>query len=146
MSAWMVSNKTLSEIANLIDAYKIVGYNGFGFNFPSKLMETVKGMTTEEIFKALAEMNIEALKQRYDDYEDMIGEVKFDPDADVYKPRNNGLTYHWQLLKSLQCYLYQCSEGNVPERELYKCIDKLSIRVAGYIISQMPEYQATEWR
>jgi hypothetical protein len=28
-----------------------------------------------------------------------------------------------QVLKSLQCWLYQCSEGNVPETELYKLFD-----------------------
>ena len=146
MSAWMVSNETLSKIANLIDTYRVTRYNGFGYDMPDGLMRIVGSKSAKQIFEMLANMNIEALKQRYPkNYDDMIGVIKFMPNADIWQDRSKGLTYHWQLLKSLQCYLYQCLEGNVPDCELYKEMEKLKHYLQSYIISQMPEYQGTNW-
>lgn len=147
MSAWMVSNETISKIANLIKTYNIVGFNGFGFNFPEELEKKFKYKTAKEIFIELAEMNIESLKQRYPGhYEELIGEIEFIPNADIWQSREKGITYHYQLLKSLQCFTYQCCEGDVPESDLYKGIEKLADCVGYYIISKMPEYQAAEWK
>lgn len=147
MSSWMVSNETLSNIANLIDTYRITGYNGFGYDMPGGLMRIVGSRSAKEIFEMLANMNIDALKQRYPkSYDDMIEEIKYIPSADIYKSRECGLTYHFQLLKSLQCFISQCCEGDVPESDLYKEIKKLINHLQSYIISKMPEYQAAEWK
>lgn len=147
MSAWMVSNETLSNIANLIDMYRITGYNSFGYDMPDDLMRIVGSKSAEQIFEMLANMNIDALKQRYpQSYEDMIGEIRYISSADIYKPRESGLTYHYQLLKSLHCFIYQCCEGSVPDCELYQAIEKLATHLSNYIISKMPEYQTAEWK
>lgn len=147
MSAWMVSNDTLSKIANLIETYKNVGFNGFGFDFPDKLITIFNNKTVKETFEILADMNKEALKARYPhSYAEMIGETIFDSKADIYRTRYAGLTYHWQFLKSLQCYLYQCCEGNVPDCDLYKELTNLKHTLQSYIISQMPEYNKAEWK
>ena len=147
MSAWMVSNETISKIANLIETYNIVGFNGFGFNFPEELEKRFKYKTAKEIFTELVNMNIESLKQRYPGhYQELVGDVEFLPNADIWQSREKGLTYHYQLLKSLHCFSYQCCEGSVPDCELYKAIEKLAIHLSNYIISKMPEYQAAEWK
>lgn len=147
MSAWMVSNETISKIANLIATYNIVGFNGFGFSFPEVLEKRFKYKKASEIFTELAEMNIESLKQRYPrDYQELVGDVEFLPNADIWQSREKGLTYHYQLLKSLHCFTYQCCEGSVPDCELYKAIEKLTIHLSNYIISKMPEYQTAEWK
>lgn len=146
MSAWMVSDETLSKIANLIDTYRTTGYNGFGYDMPDGLMRIVGHKSAKQIFEMLANMNIEALKQRYPkNFDDMIGVVEFIPNAYIWQIREKGLTYHWQLLKSLQCYLYQCLEGDVPDCELYKELEKLEHYLQNYIISKMPEYNQAVW-
>ena len=50
-----------------------------------------------------------------------------------------------QALKSLHCYSYQCSEGNIPNKKLYKLLEKLSKDIATHIIDEMPEYDKAEW-
>jgi hypothetical protein len=46
-----------------------------------------------------------------------------------------------QVLKSMQCWLYQCCEGNVPETKLYKLFDhEVQIYLMEKIIDWLPEY------
>jgi len=147
MSAWMVSNETLSNIANLIDTYRVTGFNGFGYDMPDGLMRIVGSKSTKQIFEMLVNMNKEALKARYpQSYAEMIGETIFDSKSNIYRTQYAGLTYHFQFLKSLQCYLYQCYEGNIPDCDLYKELTNLKHTLQSYIISKMPEYQAAEWK
>ena len=143
----MVCNETLSKIANIIDTYKTVGFNGFGFSFPDELINGFYNKTARGIFEDLAKMNIEALKARYPlNYMELVGDLEFDSKADFYQIREKGLTYHYQLLKSLHCYLYQCTEGDIPELELYKNIEKLIHCLESYIINRIPEYSAADWK
>ncbi len=52
----------------------------------------------------------------------------------------------FQLLKSLDCYLYQCAEGDIPETDsLYKTLDKYRESLRDEIISELPEYAAAKW-
>jgi len=48
-------------------------------------------------------------------------------------------------LKALQCIIYQCSEGNVPETALYKEMRDVERRAMHKIIDELPEYQAAPW-
>jgi hypothetical protein len=51
-----------------------------------------------------------------------------------------------QVLKSLQCWLYQCNEGAVPETELYKLFDAdVQMYLMSKIIDTLPEYHKAEW-
>jgi hypothetical protein len=51
-----------------------------------------------------------------------------------------------QVLKSLQCWLYQCCEGDVPETELYGLFDTdIQMDLMGKIIGILPEYQNAVW-
>ena len=52
-----------------------------------------------------------------------------------------------QAYKSLQCWLYQCNEGDIPEvSKLYKFFDTVVLRhIANAIIIQTPEYDQAEW-
>ena len=70
-----------------------------------------------------------------------------------YEERNAVNLYHHstalcskaQALKSLRCYLYQCSEGGVPETPLFKALDTLSGDLALEIVGDLPEYAAAQW-
>jgi len=51
-----------------------------------------------------------------------------------------------QVLKSLQCWLYQCHEGAVPETELYKLFDNdIRVYLMSKIIATLPEYEKAAW-
>lgn len=52
-----------------------------------------------------------------------------------------------QLFKSLQCWMYQCTEGDIPEKsKLYKVFKhKIVSHLAVSIVQSMPEYDEAEW-
>ena len=50
-----------------------------------------------------------------------------------------------QVLKSLQCFLYQCTEGTIPKRKLYKTLRDIERVLINDIISKLPEYDKAEW-
>lgn len=50
-----------------------------------------------------------------------------------------------KLLKSLQCFLYQCSEGEVPYDPLYKALREFENVLKDNIIVALPEYQEAPW-
>lgn len=146
MSAWYVGNKSLSMITDIIYRYHFTGYNSFGFDIPDKLMNAFDSFNENDIFSKLREMNVEALKQRYDDYEEMIDDLPYEDGHDIWQPRNGIQPWHFQLLKSLQCYKYQCCEGDVPESDLWKGIQAFVNTLQGFIVSNLPEYEKAEWR
>jgi len=47
--------------------------------------------------------------------------------------------------KALSCLIYQCSEGDIPETELFKELQRAQAYVGDAIIVQLPQYQAAPW-
>jgi hypothetical protein len=86
------------------------------------------------------QLNIDAVNARYG-----IGEAE----------KFRELSYHYklalpvplaQVLKSLQCWLYQCSEGTIPGTGLYKLFDTdVQMYLMSKIIDTLPEYQRAKW-
>lgn len=151
MSAWYVGCESLSMMTDLIVRFGAAGFNSFGFNFPRELMDCFHGkdgwQSEDEIFAQLRQMNVDALKECYpDDYDEMINDKGYRSGYDIWEPRNGVLPWHYQFLKSLDCYVYQCSEGNVPDTDLYKGMVALQDRLVGFIARNQPEYEQAEWR
>lgn len=70
-------------------------------------------------------MNIDAVQQRYQlpEFDDEMKEYKAALASYTYvEPKSVSELQHY---KSLCCLTYQCFEGNVPERDLFKRINKL---------------------
>ena len=147
MSAWMVSNRTLSWLTNNITRQINGGYDSFGFDMPSWLREHFEDKSANEIFNELAQMNIDSLEQRYGERShDMIGELKYYPCEDLWEPREPGAhAWHYQLVKSLLCYLYQCEEGDVPERQLFKELSSYSQMIMTHIVCRNEKYTMAVW-
>jgi hypothetical protein len=72
-------------------------------------------------------------------YEDPKRRLKF-----IYKPVPRTSI---QTFKALQCWLYQCDEGNILETAtLFKFFDTYIIpKWAEYIVVRTAEYDAAEW-
>ena len=51
-----------------------------------------------------------------------------------------------QAIKSLTCWLYQCAEGNIPERSrLRRIMERYRNDLAMAVVDETPEYNAAEW-
>ncbi len=46
---------------------------------------------------------------------------------------------------SLRCWMYQCSEGSVPETRLFKLMSAVSDSMAHSIVDRLPEVQRAPW-
>lgn len=93
----------------------------------------------EELGNKLFELNGDAVTQRYpEDHSDYVQVHRF---KWVDQPVKT-----IQFLKSVQCLIYQCSEGDVPETELYKWLTDLENCLKSFVIEQyIPEYHKAEW-
>jgi hypothetical protein len=50
-----------------------------------------------------------------------------------------------ELFASIRCLLYQCHEGEVPKRTLYKELNAVAGELAQRIVQDLPEYQRAPW-
>ena len=126
MSAWLVCDETLNHIASIM-------VRGYSDNSPLANEHTDVSMAN-----ALKQMNLEALYQRYgDEYDENESFVT----SALYPHAISPI----QTFKHIQCFLYQCSEGNVPDRLLYKKVEKLQDQVAYSIVDNLPEYNDAKW-
>lgn len=157
MSAFMMSNETLSYLANFIARYYGTDGDAFSFYFPDELAKELGPMAfrPENVFEALAELNVESLKRRYPDfYEEMIEGIKYIPGCDIWRNEvydiENGVKFmtdwHYQILKSFDCYLYQSCEGNCYKLPLYKAIQSLRDKWGAYIAQNQPAYELANWQ
>lgn len=48
-------------------------------------------------------------------------------------------------VKQLQCLLYQCSEGDVPDSPLFQAMQKLSGDLCESIVRRLPAYERAPW-
>ncbi len=129
MSAWIVSKKTIDSILSS-DTFR----NLFNSDFNRERILDSDSYKTR-IGQGMWNMNYEAVNQRYGQKEK----------APNYK-FSSIETSEIQAYKNLNCLLYQCSEGDVPEKWLlYKRLRWIEGRWAGCIIDELPEYQQAEW-
>jgi hypothetical protein len=92
-----------------------------------------------ELGKVMFQLNIAGVNDRYGD-----GEAgKFRKLNYRYAPAHGS---EMQVLKSLQCWLYQCTEGDVVSEPLYKFFQNVvEPHLMSSIITNLPEYQAATW-
>lgn len=156
MSAFMMSNKTLSMLSDFIARYYRNEGRDFSFYFPEELEEELGTLAFEPeiVFLRLAKLNVESLRRRYPDYyHEMIEDVEYIPGCDIFEhdvyDMENGVKFmkpwHYQVLKSFDCYLYQSCEGNCYKLPLYKAIQALRDKWGGYIAENQPEYEEAKW-
>ena len=139
MSAFMVEDKTINNIVNwlwreLNELYCI----------PPKLKElgfdTGTSGWAEHLGQAMFQLNVIAVDARYGS-----GEAKKFRPLD-YRYKVTKPVPLVQVLKSLQCWLYQCNERDVPTTALYGLFDnEVQLYLMTEIIDALPEYQNAVW-
>lgn len=82
-------------------------------------------------------MNREAVIQRYrDDSEFAVPNYEFK----LLAPRNPV-----DYVKAMQCLVYQCSEGDVPDTQEYANLRDVLNVAMGKLIRNMPGYESAAW-
>ena len=139
MSAYQVSENCLYNVLTLIA--KSGGY-GEHYHKAQPVIKMAKDKPAK-LFDHLARLNIYALTERYDSrMADMVSELRFNEQAytkaQMYQNK-------YQLLKSLSCYNYQCSEGNATNEDLHKVCEGIFNEHCHDIVMRLPEYEQAKW-
>jgi hypothetical protein len=91
-----------------------------------------------ELAQKMFELNVIAVKDRY-------GER----DLEQLQPLD--LKYQFipgsliEVIKALECWLYQCLEGNVPNLALYKAMKEAHCNLSIEYVHQTEEFEAAPW-
>jgi hypothetical protein len=142
MSAYLVEDKTISRvITSFVTHHRI--YDSQLEEIRLEIGHLLNVLPTEERFprevaKAMHQLNREALQARYpSDWREMVEDfagLRFEPANTI------------QTLKSLNCWLYQCAEGDIPETSgLYAQMKRYEHFLERDIVYSLPAYDKAEW-
>ena len=139
MSAFMVDDKTINSVVTWLT--REVQSSRFTLDWLAREydVDLTSDGWDEKLAHAMFQLNCDGVNARYG-----AGEAeKFRPLNFTYKPE----IYHSlvQVLKSLQCWKYQCSEGDVPETKLYQFFEEVEHHLALKIVMNLPEYDKATW-
>ncbi len=139
MSAFQVGENCLYNVLAIIE-----NSHGYGEHY-EKAQSIIKMAKKEpaKLFDYLARLNIYALTERYDSrMADMVSELKYNEQAHTKAKMYQN---KYQLLKSLSCYNYQCSEGNAIKEDLHKVCEGFFNEHCSDIVMRLPEYERAKW-
>jgi hypothetical protein len=141
MSAFICQEKTLQNIVGYLDIdvrfsntskcygslNRILFKNGFNLEYIEH---------RDRLIKEMAFLNRLGVNERYNEFEE----------AEKISYRESFCCSLIQAFKSLSCFLYQCCEGDIPEKNnLYKMLEEIKNEMACCIVSNLPEYEKARW-
>lgn len=141
MSAYVVDNETINLIVAAIQESK----HKHTLSYPGVYNDILTEPEPAALGQSLYDMNVEAVRQRYPDCENLPGTYE-DDTLVPYLYEYELLVSPIEVYKRLECYLYQCSEGDVPDWTLYQALAEYKSDLASRIISNLPEYKQLSWR
>lgn len=134
MSAYIVEDKTINRIISYLSQDQHSTWT------KKRLLDeaAINANDLDTLARRMLELNIVAVNARYgteeaESFEDLDYKISHEPVERV------------QALKSLRCWLYQCSEGDADKTPLFLIMEEYSNRLADEVISKMPEYDKAEW-
>lgn len=123
MSAFVVNEKTVN---NAVTAFILIDRN--------------YAKNEQTLLKDLWAMNIEAVNQRYHLKDSAKEDLKMEYLSYIKSleeiKRKISSRDLYQLYSSCRCLYYQCSEGDVPEKSLYKTLEKVILGLARNILTE----------
>ena len=149
MSSYVVDDETIDTILNFFSACRDGCYIG---NVPTYsiqwqirhdlgdyIPEVLNSHDWTKLGQSLMGMNQAAYYARYGDSEGWAG-------RDVYQYHFDVCPTLIQAYKAIKCFLYQCSEGNIPEEwQLFKGMDAILRTTAQTIVEHTDEYKKADW-
>lgn len=148
MSAYVCDDTTINRIvAGLTNAKDHGDYNTPTPKPSEELCNAIEN--ARDFGRTLYAMNINAVEQRYPDCvgnpNNLPGQISDDGSHLPYTYRPSAPPKAIQLYKSIQCFLYQCSEGDVDELPLYKLLKEYQTRLAVHMIEHSSDYDKADW-
>ena len=125
MSAWLCSDGMISDLAYHINLKCAPDGSG----------ALPRGV--DALARLMRDMNEDALVARYGDEKTIFAPFVYNP---VHTVMGDVM-----LLKGLRCFLYQCSEGDVPEKDAFSEIESIADEIAYAIVRRLPEYDNATW-
>jgi hypothetical protein len=156
MSSFILRNESTASIASMLDrvanSARWSGSIRYGIYCGDELYALLKqeweslagrpcvDLDAQKIYEVLRCMNAKAVCERYGRW-DIPGPEPM-PVGDwcrtvEYRP--------WQMLKTLECYLYQCAEGSVFKSEFYQLLNTVKNQYMKYLVSHVTEYDSAVW-
>jgi hypothetical protein len=137
MSAYIVKAETINKIVSYLYAKAAGGATSIvslglvrmGYDLSDLLY-------IERLADAMFNLNVEAIRTRYGDVETFHSTVfkyLFIPAAQI------------EIIKALECWMYQCTEGDIPGSELYKAMAATYFLLCKDYIHQLDEYEVAPW-
>lgn len=137
MSSFIVSQGCMNNIINGI--YWNHKFKDFGGHALLEARDLNKSQDFERLANDLFKLNQKAVNGRYPATKgDSYSKVE------AFKWESKTVSI-FQTMKSLNCLIYQCSEGNVPNTKLYKWLEKVSDALTAHIVIDLPEYNNAKW-
>lgn len=156
MSCFIVNPRTLARMANYICAHINNGYNcthialEVSYEFRQLVSNRYGEANEEKIYQELYKLNHKAYNTRYEgrhepEENDLDKFAEYDnPPIGMYSGEINA--NHYQMLKSMECYLYQCAESEELENSIvYKEVRRFKNAIMCKILHSLPEYNAADW-
>ena len=129
MSAFIVEQNTINRIVTVLGLAK---YRYIEIQLTELGLAGNPGI----LGRAMLEMNVDAVNQRYgDNTNPLVLPYRYYPQP----------VSRIQGFKSLKCWLYQCTEGNVPQQKLFQVMETFCHFLAYEIIYSLPAYDNAEW-
>ena len=154
MSSYMVYNKSISQIADLVASVLNAGYNSTALSASDKLYEAfndcyITGFANrEKVFEKLYNLNLSAVNSRYCEADSAIDTYT---DCQLWTKPNYKFHWiceanHYQMLKTLQCFIYQCSEDINRNNPILAGLEQLEQSIKNLIISSLDLYNEAKWQ
>jgi len=139
MSAFLVQDKTINEVIGMLALSEDLFDTSF---FIRKLKDAgydLRDGGDERLGNAMFALNVRAVEARY-----RPGTATQFRKLDYRYERCYAIG-KIQGLKNLDCWMYQCTEGTIPEDPLYKLMEQIADSIRRSLVSRMPEYEKATW-
>jgi len=139
MSAFIMEDKTINRILSYMVADDDLKHYlpALGIDLTDDKLVTASATM---LGRAMMAMNCAAFNSRYGE-----GEAERELGDNRYNFQSISAPSKFQAASSLRCFLYQCSEGDIPNRLLFKAISDYADALAWSIVRDTPEYKNAEW-
>lgn len=137
MSCFIMNDAILSSVANEVVKYITSDSTYFIFSEIKRKLDKIINYDykngSKRLFDKMAELNRKAYYYRYGEESEKGHYTNPKPLTKI------------QLIKQLNCFLYQCNEGEFNKAELYKCIDEFKNELEHHYICCLKEYDEAPW-
>jgi len=141
MSSYIVDDSTINRILAAAELYTETGWLSTPPS-PPHLVSSAPGLESwAALGSSMRAMNVAAVIARYGPSDSLPGPDPLLP----YQYESIMAPSPIQAIKSLDCYLYQCSEGDVPKETLYQQLTQWRGDLCSHQVSQSDAYEAAEW-